>query len=86
MSTTPAVREHDFTLILSGPAELTTELEDALFAAGCDDATLSVRGGRVYLDFTRSAASREDAVRSAVRDVRGAGRDVLAVERGGEAG
>ena len=52
---------------------LTTELEDQLFAAGCDDATLSMRAGVAYLDFNRVGRTRAEAVASAVRDVRTAG-------------
>ena len=32
-------REYDFALILTGVPELTTDVEDGLFQAGCDDAT-----------------------------------------------
>lgn len=77
---TPCDREHDFVLILSGVAELTTEVENALFEAGCDDATLSVQYGRLCLEFSRTAPSLMDAVLSAIRDVRRAGQDVLRVD------
>jgi hypothetical protein len=40
-----------------------------LFEAGCDDATLSVRCGGVYLTFSRTAAALKDAILSAIRDV-----------------
>jgi hypothetical protein len=75
-------REHDFTLVLTGVAELTPEREDALFEAGCDDATISIRSGRVYLTFSRHAPSLTDAILSAIRDVRnaGIGADVLRVD------
>jgi hypothetical protein len=75
-------REHDFTLILTGITELTPEAEDAFFEAGCDDATLSVRYGRVFATFTRSAPSLKDAILSAIRDVRKAnlGAAVLRVD------
>lgn len=66
-------REYDFALMLSGPSELTDEMADALFAAGCDDATPSVSYGRVWLEFSRSAPSYKEAVLSAIRDVRKAG-------------
>jgi hypothetical protein len=74
--------EHDFTLVLSGPTELTTELEDAVFEAGCDDATLGICQGRLYLTFTRTAPSLKDAVLSAIRDVKNAnvGLEVLRVD------
>ncbi len=68
--------EHDFTLVLNGESELTTEIENALFEAGCDDATLSFQMGTVCLDFTRAAASRENAVASALADVHKAGFEV----------
>lgn len=65
--------EHDFTLILTGITPETVGLEDALFAAGCDDATLSFRMGRPVLTFSREADSLKDAILSAISDVRSAG-------------
>lgn len=81
----PDDREHDFTLVLAGPAELTAEVEDALFEAGCDDATPSVRGGRHYLHFTRAGGTREDAIADAILDVMRAGREVVGLEGGDDA-
>jgi len=74
--------EHDFTLVLTGIAELNSEVEDSLFNAGCDDATISVRSGRVYMTFARTADSLKDAILSAIRSVRkaGIGADVLRVD------
>lgn len=66
-------REYDFALILTGVRELTTEVENALFEAGCDDATLSVQYGSIYMEFSRTAASLKDAILSGIRDVRKAG-------------
>jgi len=63
-------REYDFSLILSGVAELNENQAEALSAAGCDDATPSVIYGRVWLEFSRMATSYKDAVLSAIRDVR----------------
>ena len=43
---------------------------DALFEAGCDDATVGTgRQGSVALDFSRDAASADAAIRSAIADV-----------------
>jgi predicted DNA-binding transcriptional regulator AlpA len=43
---------------------------DALFEAGCDDATVGVgQRGMIGLDFSREAPSAEDALRSAISDV-----------------
>src|SRR6266545_5566987 len=64
---------HDFTLVLSGVPELTDELTDALFEAGCDDATVGQREGVVFLDFSREARSPREAILSAVTAVEGAG-------------
>lgn len=74
--------EHDFALVLTGITELTTEVENALFEAGCDDATVSVRSGRVFLTFSRTAASLKEAILSAIRDVKKAntGAEVLRVD------
>lgn len=75
-------REYDFTLILLGIPELTSKVEDALFEAGCDDSTLSMRSGRAYLTFSRYAQSMKDAILSAIDCVRnaGIGADVLRVD------
>ncbi len=75
-------REYDFALVLSGVRELTSEVEDALFEAGCDDATPSVQYGFLYMEFSRAAPSLKDAILSAIRDVRKAkiGADVLRVD------
>ena len=53
-------QEHDFALIVGGVPELTQQVEDALFEAGCDDATLSIQYGRLYMEFSRSAKSLKD--------------------------
>ena len=63
-------REHDFALILSGIGELNEKVEDALFEAGCSDATLSIQYGYIYMEFSRLAPSLKAAVLSAIRDVR----------------
>lgn len=58
-----------FTLIVDG-ADLQSEpFIDALFEAGCDDATVGRVNGVQYLDFDREAESLGEAIISAVRDV-----------------
>ena len=64
------VTEFDFTLLLEGLEEINEGIENALFEAGCDDCTISMRFGRVYLTFSRSAESFKDAVLSAICNVR----------------
>lgn len=74
--------EHDFTLVLAGIAELTPEVTNALYEAGCDDATVAARCGRIVITFSRSAASLKDAILTAIQCVRKAniGADVLRVD------
>jgi transcriptional regulator with XRE-family HTH domain len=75
-------REYDFALIVGGVSELTQQVEDALFRAGCDDATLSIQYGLLYVEFSRSAPSLQQAIISAIHDVErsGAGAQVLRVD------
>ncbi len=68
MSSMPS-HEYEFTLILGGVRELTTEVENALFEAGCDDATISIQHGAFSLEFCRESTSFLDAVLSAIHDV-----------------
>lgn len=74
--------EHDFVLVLGGVTNLTMEIADALFVAGCDDATPSLRSGRLYLTFSRVAPTLKEAILSAIRDVgkAGIGASVLRVD------
>lgn len=46
---------------------------DALFEAGCDDALLFNDGGEVILEFSRESSSEEEAIKSALEDIRTAG-------------
>ena len=62
--------EFDFTLILTGITDFTDEQVDALFEAGCDDATVAQREGRVYMTFSREAESIIAAILSAIADIR----------------
>ena len=58
-----------FTLIVEGPDLQSEPLIDALFDAGCDDATVGRVDGVQYVDFDRDADNLGDAVLSAVRDL-----------------
>lgn len=66
-------REHTFALVVSGIGELNKQVENALFEAGCDDATISMRHARLYVEFDRAAPSLKLAIISAIRDVMRAG-------------
>ena len=74
------MQEYDFTVILAGVPELTDELSERLFAAGCDDGSPSSRGGVTRVAFDRESDSLENAIRSAVANVQAAGCTVERVE------
>jgi hypothetical protein len=74
------MKRYDFTLILKDSPELTEELADTLFAAGCDDGTPGMCAGSTMIDFHREAASLEDAIRSAIANVTMTGCVVSRVE------
>ncbi len=69
------MKTHSFTLVLKDVHEHTPNLEDSLYEAGCDDALIHFRHGAVYLDFDRKAVSLEEAVISAIREVKSASVD-----------
>ncbi len=62
----------DFTLIMAGADMLTDEHIDALFEAGCDDATFGEVDGVQFGDFSREAPSLASAVGPAIRAVESA--------------
>ena len=57
------------TLIVDGPDLQDGAIIDRLFEAGCDGAATGRTDGIQYVDFDREAASLDEAVLSAVRDV-----------------
>ena len=69
-----------FTLHLKEIDSFTDEQADALYGGGCSDGTLSSSAGRARIGFDREAATLQDAIRSAVSDVRRAGLEVDHVE------
>ncbi len=58
-----------FTLIVDGTDLQSEPSIDALFKAGCDDATVGRVDGVQYVDFDREAENLGEAIISAVRDV-----------------
>jgi hypothetical protein len=71
------MKEHEFTLVLTtDPDEAAA---DKLYSV-IDDGTISTIAGTPQIHFHREAASLEDAIRSAVANVRSAGFDVERVE------
>lgn len=77
--------KYEFTLILKGPVELTEDIADRLFEAGCDDGTPGTCNGIFSIDFHREGQSLETAIRSAIENVKTAGYQVERVEIQAEA-
>jgi hypothetical protein len=66
------MKTHTFTLILSGVAEITPELADALYGATRGDVELNLRDGVAFLEFERKASTLREAITTAIREVEGA--------------
>jgi hypothetical protein len=62
-------RTFEFTFVLGGIDELTEEMADAFYEAGCDDSTLAVIHGVPEIHFSREADSFPEALYTAIRDV-----------------
>ncbi len=74
------MKTYEFELILAGAPELTDDLCDALYEAGCDDSSPYSSDAITYVPFDREADSLENAIRSAIADVQKAGCQVERLE------
>lgn len=63
------MKTYSFILVLSGVAEITPELADALYAATQGDIELNLRDGVVFLEFERAASTLREAIVTAIREV-----------------
>jgi len=63
------MKTHTFTLILSGIAELTPELADALYAATDGDIELNLRDSVAFAEFERTAPTLREAITTAIQEV-----------------
>jgi hypothetical protein len=75
-----ANRVYDFRVALAGEHDLTADVADLLYEAGCDDASVWSEGPTMYLDFHREAGSLGDAIGSAIKTVEAAGSAVARVD------
>lgn len=71
---------YEFRIVLDGAHELSEEIADELFAAGCDDGSPGTCSGVFVIDFHRHGDSQATAIRSAIADVARAGYHVARVE------
>lgn len=82
------MQTHTFTLVLGDPEDVVgdmtqkkfLEMSDALFAAGCDDASPGIRNGLVHITFDRVSGDLQSALESAILNVQRAGYRVARVE------
>ena len=77
------MKEHEFTLVLT--ADPNEEEADRLYGT-FNDGTISTVAGVPQIHFHRGAGSLEEALHSAIGDVRSAGFDVARVEMAPDAG
>lgn len=63
----------EFSLWIPGVLQLDKGIRDAIYRAGCDDATLAITNGRCLLHFSRIGSTRRQAVESAIDNVKDAG-------------
>lgn len=74
----------EFQVVLNGVDEMTDEIADLLYEAGCDDGSPFSSEGIAAVGFSREAPTIEEAVRSAIADVNKAGFTVARVESADE--
>jgi len=75
------MKNHEFRLVLAGLTDVSMGDADALYEAGCADATFGSCEEVAFGDFDRQADTLEDAIRSAIADVQKAGFTVARVEQ-----
>lgn len=63
----------EFSIQLDAPRDLAPETMQALHEAGCDDATPSMRDGRLWLIFAREGGTLDEAIGSALADLKKTG-------------
>ncbi len=74
------MKTFEFSIIASGLDPRSEDFETRFYDAGCDDATISFQRGHIIIDFAREAEALDDAIASAVENVRSAGAAVDRVE------
>lgn len=74
------MKTHEFSIIASGLDPGADDFEARFYEKGCDDALVAFQKGHIILDFAREAKSMEDAIASAIANVRGTGATVDRIE------
>ncbi|MDO5541737.1 MAG: helix-turn-helix transcriptional regulator [Acinetobacter sp.] len=77
------MNNYHFTIVVRDARSDLAELEDKFFEAGCDDALLCCYNDTIYLEFDREAENAEQAITSALDNIRSLGfKDLIVEEKG----
>lgn len=74
------MKTYEFTIVAAGLDLQAEDFEARFYDARCDNALISFQKGHILVDFAREAESLEEAIASAVENVRQAGASVERVE------
>lgn len=74
------MKTYAFDVFLKGVTDIDEDQADQLFEAGCDDGTPTGCDGEVWIHFDRESTSLEEAIRSAIAQVRSVGFSVSKVQ------
>lgn len=72
--------EYEFSIVIRDADFSDLNVHDSLFESGCDDALICANNNTVYLQFTREANSAQEAILSALSDIKVAGFKDLIIE------
>lgn len=62
-------KSYQFVIIVKNADEKLSKDTTKIFPAGCQDASVRVNHGDIYVDFNRRAASLEEAIMSAFNEI-----------------
>ena len=74
------MKTFEFSIIASGLDPNSDDFESRFYDNGCDDALVAFQKGHIIVDFAREAASIDEAIASAIENVRAAGAKVDRLE------
>ena len=74
------MNEYEFSIVIRDADFSDLNVHDALFESGCDDALICANNNTVYLQFTREANSAQEAIYSALSNIKDAGFKDLIIE------
>ena len=72
---------HTFVVVATGLDHASGDFENRFYDAGCDDACVSFTNGLIHVDFSREAASMDEAIVSATDAVMATGAKIVRVDK-----